>query len=434
MNKTAEQAQLTTVQLNLFTVFFVAVYLLQTTVDVVLANLNLRYLERTSNTVPPSLEGFVDGAKLSKINAYTRQRSRVNSAGSATSDVLFLVLILSGAMPALAWLLREHSVPFVLSGLVFFLLPGMILYVIDLPFDYYHTFVVEEKFGFNQTTRRIWLLDQVKSGLLTLFLSSLILALILWIVKNSPTYWWLWGFLAVTLVQVVLAVLYPIVIAPVFNKFSPLEDAQLAMKITELMERSGLKVKKILQMNATLRSRHTNAYFTGLGRTKQIVLFDTLIESHPHDEILAVLAHEMGHYRQRHIPKQLTLFTLCMFAGFFLTHQVIGRPWLSAGFGFAVQEPYVGLFLVGIFWQKAGYFLKPLFMYVSRHFEREADIFAARLVNNAQPLANALKRMAADNLSNLTPHPLYVAFNYSHPPLVERVAALEADAAFPLVA
>jgi len=428
MHKTTESSKPIMIAMNLFLIFFLAVYLFQTFFDLGLEKLNLKYLAQRRNQVPPSFDGFIDAARLSKINAYTFLRSRLSTDRSLTSDLLLLVVLLSGAMPALAWLLTEQSVPFMLSGLLFFLVPGMVLYIFDLPFDYYHTFALEEKFGFNQSTLKIWLLDHVKSGLLSLILSSLVLILILWTIKSSPRYWWVWGFLLVSLVQIIIAVLYPIAIAPLFNKFTPLEDELLAEKITRLMEENGIRVKKVLQMNATFRSRHTNAYFTGLGKTKQIVLFDSLIESHPHNEVLAVLAHEAGHYKKRHILKQLLLFAGSMLIGFFITYQLMRWPLLYSTFGFETQEPYIGLFFIAILWQKAGYFLKPFYMNISRRFERQADSCAVQMMKNPQWLATALKRMAADNLSNLSPHPLYVKFNYSHPPLFERVAALEASA------
>lgn len=416
------------IEVNLFLIFFLAVYVLQTFFDLGLEKLNLKYLAQRRNQVPPSFDGFIDASRLSKMTAYAFHQSRLSGARSLTSDLLLLIVILSGIMPALAWFMTKCSIPFLPSGLLFFLVPGLVLHLFDMPFDYYRTFVIEEKFGFNQSTFKIWLLDHLKSGLISLALSSLVLILILWTTQNSPRYWWLWGFLLVSMVQVIMALLYPIIIAPLFNKFTPLQDATLAAEITELMEKNGIKVKKVLQMNATLRSRHTNAYFTGLGRTKQIVLFDTLIESHPRDEILAVLAHEVGHYKQRHILKLLLLFISSMLIGFFMTYQLMQWPPLYSTFGFEAQESYIGLFFVAILWQKAGYFLRPLYMQLSRRFERQADSFAAQMLKNPQPLSTALKRMAADNLSNLTPHPLYVKFNYSHPPLVERVANLETDA------
>lgn len=413
------------VDVNLLLICFLAVFLLQTCFELCLDQLNLRYLAQKGNHVPHSFQGFVDEAKLSKMNAYTFHKSRVGTVGSLTADFVLLIVILSGFMPALASFLRHASVPYMVAGLLFFLVPGLILYVLELPFDYYDTFVIEEKFGFNRSTRKIWVADHIKSGLVSLVLSSVLLFLIFWTIKISPGYWWLWAFLVISLLQTTLAILYPVVIAPLFNKFTPLEDELLAGKIKGLMHEHGIRVKRILQMDATLRSRHTNAYFSGLGSTKQIVLFDTLLQSHPHEEILAVLAHEVGHYKKRHILRQLMLFEIALLLGFLLSYRFMHWTLLYSTFGFEVSEPYIALFFIAIFWQKAGFFLRPIYMALSRHFERQADAFAAKMMRDSQPLATALKRMAADNLANLSPHPLYAKFNYSHPPLLERVEGME---------
>ena len=222
-----------------------------------------------------------------------------------------------------------------------------------------------------------------------------------------------------------MAILYPVVLAPLFNRFEPVRDQELSAKIREQMEKSGIRVKKILQMDAGTRSRHTNAYFTGIGKTKQIVLFDTLIESHNHEEILAVLAHEAGHYRKKHVLKQLFIFACFSLAAFYGTWLFIQWRLLFTTFGFSAPLPYVGLFLAAVFWRRAGFFLQPLYMAVSRRFEREADSFAVEMLGSGDAMVGAMKRLAADNLSNLNPHPLYVRFHYSHPPVVERVALLE---------
>lgn len=413
------------IHLNFLLTAFLAVFLLQTCLEFYIERLNLRYLAQQGSHAPPAFKGFVDGAKLARMNAYTFLRSRMGTVRSLTADFLLLTVILSGLMPALASFLNHESVPHMLAGLLFFLVPSLILYLLELPFDYYSVFVIEETFGFNRATRKIWAIDHLKSGLVSIILSSLLLFLIFWTIKASPEYWWLWAFLLVSVVQITLAILYPVLIAPVFNTFTPLDNELLAGKIRRLMEENGIKVKKILQMDAGLRSRHTNAYVAGLGKTKQIVLFDTLLQSHPHEEILAVLAHEVGHYKKRHMLRQLLLFEIAVLAGFYLTYQLIYWPLLYSTFGFRFSEPYIGLFYIAIFCQKAGFFLRPVYMALSRRFERQADVFAAEMMRDPQPLATALKRMAADNLANLNPHPLYVRFNYSHPPLLERVRIME---------
>jgi STE24 endopeptidase len=403
---------------------FLFVYIGQTLFEAWLERLNIDYLEKHAS-VPAGFEELIGAEKLLKINEYTRAQSRLGIAEEAVSDAALLAVLLSGLLPALDSFLSRLGWSIVPAGLLFFLAPAAIMFVIELPFSYHHCFALEEKFGFNRYTLRLWVIDHVKSAVLGLVISGLLLGALLWVIRAAPDSWWFWGFLLVSAFQVLLTLLYPVVIAPLFNKFEPVKDELLAAKIRRLMEDSGIRVKRILQMNAGERSRHTNAYFTGIGRTKQIVLFDTLLESHTHEEILSVLAHEAGHFKKRHVLKQLVLFEGFALCGFYLTYLLIGWPPLYQAFGFAGPKPYAGLFIAGIFWQKAGFFMQPLYMQVSRYFEKQADLFAVDMMRAAHPLAAALKRLASDNLSNLTPHPLYAWFHYSHPPIVRRVATLE---------
>jgi STE24 endopeptidase len=404
---------------------FLAVILFQVVLETWIDVMNMKHLKREGGLVPPSFESFVDGTRLADITSYTLAKSHLGLSEGLVSEAALLLMILCGFMTALERSLTAWGIPYIISGLIFFFAPGLVLTLIELPFDYIRAFVIEEQFGFNRSTLNIWVTDQLKSGLLSVALFALLLSLVLWTIDYTPRFWWLWGSLLVSCVHLVLVLLYPVCIAPLFNRFEPVRDEPLAVRITKLVEENGIKVKNVLQMNAGLRSRHTNAYFTGLGNTKQIVLFDTLLESHSHDEILAVLAHEIGHFKKKHVVKQLLLFEAATWVGFYLTYLLLEWPLLTSTFGFDSPRPYIGLFLLGIFWQKAGFFLKPAAMALSRRFEREADLFAAGLLKTAGPLASALKKMAADNLSNLNPHPLYVRFHYSHPPLVERAALLE---------
>ena len=404
---------------------FLAVYVLQTCLDLWMERLNLRYASQLGDKVPRPFEGLINEKQLAEMRSYNVDKTRVRVSQQLASDLVLLTLILSGFPVFLEGMFMKWGVPFYPAGLLFFVVPGLVLYAIGLPFSYYQTFVIEERFGFNRSTVRIWVLDHLKSGLLGVVLFAILLFLILWLIRIFPAEWWLWGFAIVSCVQSLLGILYPVIIAPIFNKFEPVQDELLAKKLTRLVEENGIKVKRILQMNAGIRSRHSNAYFTGLGRTKQIVLFDTLIESHSHDEILSILAHEVGHFKRKHITKQLLLFEVTMLVAFYLTALLMSWHSLYSAFGFTQPQAYVGLFFIGIIWQKASFFVQPFFMAVSRRFEREADLYASRLVETPRPLIAALKRMAKENLSNLTPHPLYVLFNYSHPPLIERIALLE---------
>jgi STE24 endopeptidase len=411
--------------MNGFWAFFVAFYILHFLFFSGLEVLNLRHLRRMGTRCPEIFRGFIDETLYSRTVDYTRDRASLGLSHEIVSEAVLLLMIVSGFLAGLDVRLSEVFHSPVFRGLAFFLTPALILHVNGLPFSYRHTFVVEERYGFNTTTLPRWVADRLKSGVLSLFIFCPLLMLVLWLIRAFPTAWWIWAFGAVSAVQLLVVVLYPCCIAPLFNRFQPLGDRSLAEKVQDLMDRNGIVVKRILEMDAGTRSRHSNAYFTGLGRTKQIVLFDTLIEAHPHEEILAVLAHEVGHFKGRHILKQLVVSEAALLLGFYLASRLLDRLLLTSSFGFENAPQHAGLFLLMILWQKAGAFLMPLFMALSRRFEREADAFSARMLGTPAPLITAFKRMAAHNLSNLVPHPLYVAFHYSHPPLAERIELLE---------
>jgi STE24 endopeptidase len=225
--------------------------------------------------------------------------------------------------------------------------------------------------------------------------------------------------------------LYPIAIAPLFNRYEPVRNEDLKDRIISLMEKAGLRVKGVYQVDASRRSRHSNAYFTGIGRTKRIVLYDTLLGSHGTDEILSVLAHEVGHWKRRHVLKQLLFIEVASLVVFYVLYRLLQWPLLYGTFGFAQTVPYAGLFVVGALLKPIPFFLTPVGSAVSRRFEREADDYAFSLTGTAVPLAAALKRLAKENLANLHPHPLYAWFYYSHPPLAERIARLQSMEAKP---
>jgi STE24 endopeptidase len=225
--------------------------------------------------------------------------------------------------------------------------------------------------------------------------------------------------------ELVILWAYPVVIAPLFNKFEPISDEKLKDRIVSLMRKAGLRVRGVFQMDAGKRSKHTNAYFTGIGRTKRIVLFDTLLASHPQEEIVAVLAHEAGHWKKKHILKQLVIMEILSLIGLYLVAQLLDWHFLYQTFGFGESIPYVGLVLVGVLVSTLGYFLRPLGSAISRRFEGEADDAVVTLMETAKPLRDALRRLAAENLANLVPHPMYAWFYYSHPPPVERISRLE---------
>ena len=411
------------VTINNFLSAYLLIYLISSVTDITIDLVNTAHLRRHGKVIPHGFEGIIDEEKLGKINDYTVDNTWLTVARTITGKIVFLFIILSGLLPRLSDILEGTNL--ILAGLVFFAVPSLAGALVSLPFDYYHIFRIEERYGFNTRTLKTWLSDLFKSLLITVILGSILLSLIILLVEHAGSAWWVWAWLIFFLFQVLISVLYPTIIAPIFNKFTPIQDNELDKSIRELADREGLDVKGIFQMDAARRSRHTNAYLSGLGKSKRIVLYDTLLESHKNDEILAVLAHEIGHLKKGHIRKQLIISSIVSFMLFFLASRMILWDFMYKSFGFSSTSVYVGLFLTAVIWEPVWFFLSPLSMAVSRKFEREADYHVSRVLKSTKPLVSALKKMALDNLANLSPHPVYVRFNYSHPPLPERIKYLE---------
>jgi STE24 endopeptidase len=411
------------ITINSFLFAYIFIYLASTILDITIDLVNTAHLKRNNGAIPEGFEGMVDQKKLSEMERYTRDNTAFGTLKTVVARVVFLFIILSGLLPWFLGIIEGWH--YILAGLLFFAFPGIIGFIFELPFDYYQTFYLEERFGFNTNKLRTWIIDHIKSILVGVILFSILLSFLLFMIRHAGNIWWLLAWIFFISFQLLMVVLYPTLIAPLFNKFEPVKDKELENAIRELAEKEGLRIKEIFQMDAGKRSRHTNAYFTGLGKTKRIVLYDTLITSHNRDEILAVLAHEIGHLKLGHIKKMILMITIASFILFFLTSRVLEWGLLYESFGFQSMPQYVGLLLIGFMLEPIGFFLSPISMARSRKHEREADDYAYGLIKDIGPFINALKRMAADNLSNLRPHPLYVRFHYSHPPIIERIKRLE---------
>ena len=412
------------IPLNIYLITYICIYMASFALYIVIERINANYLKRYGQKIPVAFNGMVDEKELKKISRYTADNIRFKLVQTSVSKIIFLYIILSGILPWLAASLEQ--VNFLIAGIVFFTVIGLVEVSMGLPFDYYHSFVLEERYGFNTKTLKIWLSDLIRSMLVVIIIGTFLLCSLLLMVKYAGQNWWIWAWAIFLCFQLLMTILYPTIIAPLFNKFTPLEDSELNDSIKRLAEKEGLNVGGIYQMDATRRTRHTNAYFSGLGRAKRIVLFDSLIQSHSQDEILAILAHEVGHLKKNHIKKQLIIISFVSLLLFFMASKLLAWNVIYESFGFSNMPCYVGLFLVGILWEPANFFISPIGMAISRRFEREADFYSLGIVKTAKPLTTALKKMAKENLSNLRPHPIYVCFNYSHPPLLQRIEYLEA--------
>jgi len=409
--------------INKFLLAYISIYVASTILEITIDLVNSAHLKKYNGVVPEDFKGMIDEKKLSEMERYTRDNTGFGVFKTVVVKVLSLFIILSGLLP---WFLGlVEGCHYILAGLLFFAFPGIIGFLAEIPFDYYHTFFIEERFGFNTNTIKTWIMDLIKSGLMAIILISILLSFLLLMIRHAGNTWWIWAWVFFISFQLLMTILYPTVIAPIFNKFEPIKDKELENAIRGLAGKEGLAIKDVFQMDAGKRSRHTNAYFTGLGKTKRIVLYDTLIASHSKDEILAVLAHEIGHLKLGHIKKMILMIIIASFIFFFITSKIIGWDLLYESFGFNSMPQYAGLFLIGIILEPVGFLFLPFSMALSRRHEKEADNYVYRILKDIVPFTNALKKMASDNLSNLRPHPLYVRFHYSHPPVIERIKRLE---------
>lgn len=416
------------ISFNSYLIAYICIYLFSAALKTVIERININYLEKNGKTVPTTFQGVIYEEELKEIIRYTSDNVRFKLVQTIVMKSLFLFIIISGILP---WLTDNlENTNFLLAGLVFFAFIGLIQMSAGLPFDYYHSFVIENRYGFNTKTISIWIFDLIKSLLVIIVLGGLLLSALLLMLTYTGMNWWIWAWVFFLCFQLLVTILYPTVIAPLFNKFKPLEKSDLKADIEQLAKKEGIEIEGIYQMDASRRTRHTNAYFSGLGKAKRIVLFDSLIQSHSQEEVLSILAHEIGHLKKNHIKKQLVISSILSLVLFFTASKLITYRVMYESFGFSNTPYYVGLFLVGILWGPVNFFLSPFGMAISRKFEKEADFYSIEIIKRAKPLSTALKKMAKENLSNLRPHPLYVFFNYSHPPLLERIEYLEAHEMF----
>jgi STE24 endopeptidase len=413
------------IQFNLLLFSFLSLFLLRSAVQVLLDCLNIAHLRKQGGIIPEVFQGTIDQEKLKRISAYTVDSTRFGVLTTLADQALLLLLLLSGVLPLIQGLANHFELGVVAGGLFFFALLSLPGFILDTPFSLYRNFVIEARHGFNTKTLKVWVADLLRGLLLSALLGAPLLALLLFLIQSGGPLWWLWAWVLVGLFELVILWLYPVLLAPLFNKFEPIPNHDLAEKIADLLGEAGLKAKGVFQMDASRRSRHTNAYFTGLGKGKRIVLYDTLLASHSEEEILAVLAHEAGHWKLRHVTKQVLVLEFLSLAGFYGAAKLLDVPLIYQTFGFSQPVAYVGLFLVTTLFSPLLFFGEPFGTAFSRRFEREADDYALLLIRDPAPLVKALKRLASDNLSNLTPHPLYARFHYTHPPLLERIHRLQ---------
>ncbi len=409
------------VVLILFLVFF----FLDFGWDLTLTLLNLGHVRRNAHAVPSAFAGIVDAETHARSVSYTLLHGRFGLIAGAVSSAALLAVVLTGLLGLFDSAARSLPLHPYLQGIVFVAAVSLVFSVIRLPFTLYSIFNIEARFGFNKTTPRLFVIDMLKGLAISIVIGAPVLLALFWFMDRTGPFWWIWAFAAMTVFQFVMSILAPLVIAPMFNKFTPLPDGPLKEKIAALADRLRFRTKGIFVVDSSKRSRHSNAYFTGLGRAKRIVLFDTLVSSNTEEEIVSVLAHEIGHEKRNHIKKGLAISVAMSLLGFWILSLLIHWTPLYQAFGFARPGYHSLLVLLAFCSGPFTFFLQPLFTMRSRRQEYEADRFAVKGVGSAAGLKSALLRLSKDNLSNLSPHPLYSFFHYSHPTLAERIAALD---------
>ena len=394
--------------------------------------LNYRNVAAQAGRVPEEFRGSVTEEEGAKSSSYSRAGMRL---GFVEEPVITAITLAAVALGFFGFLDRATAGLFpspYLHGAIFLGIVLALSGLISLPFSLYSTFVLEKRYGFNTTTFKTWLADGLKGIAITLVIGLPLLALLYAFIDGAGRLWWLWAAAIFSLIDLGLSVVYPLFIAPLFNKFTPLSEGSLADRIRGLAERLGFKMSGIYVMDGSKRSRHSNAYFTGFGRARRVVLYDTLVSSMSEDEILAVLAHEIGHAKKRHILKGTALSIVLSFVGFYLLSLLMAWPELYAAFGFVsggspVVSKHAILLIFALVSGPATFFLTPAFSAFSRRHEYEADRFSAEAVGG-EYLASSLIKLNRENASNLSPHPLYSFWYYSHPTLSERLGAINGDA------
>lgn len=375
---------------------------------------------RWSDKLPDEVQDIYDEEKYARQQAYQRENYRFGLITSCLNFILVLAMLLFFGFAYINEIAANVSTHPAIWAMVFFGILMLAAEVINLPFGLYDTFVIEEKYGFNKTTLRTFFFDKLKGWILSAIIGGGLLSLVIWIYRSTGSWFWLtaWGVLAVF--SVFMSMFYSNLIVPLFNKQTPLSEGELRNAISEFAEKVGFKLDNIFVIDGSKRSTKANAYFTGLGTKKRIVLYDTLIDEMTTDEIVAVLAHEIGHYKKKHIIQGLFLGLLQTGILLFLFSVFIESPEISRALGVTEPNFHIGLIVFSILYSPVSMITGLALNILSRHNEYQADAFAAQNYS-AAPLASALKKLSVKNLSNLTPHPAYVFFNYSHPPLLQRL-------------
>lgn len=407
--------------MNVYLAIILAILIGDYLIDVIVEILNLRC---ASVVLPKEFVGFYDAQKYTQSQNYLKESTRFTLIKSTIFTSLVLLFILSGGFNFVDKVARSFHLAPILTGLIFAAILMLAVQVLDIPFSTYRTFVIEEKYGFNKTTVRTFVLDILKSLILGAIIGGIIFSAILWFFAKTGSWAWVYCWIAVAVFQLFLLFIAPVVILPLFNKFIPLEDGELRTTIEQYAAQEDFKIKGIFKMDASRRSTKVNAFFTGFGQYRRIALFDTLITKLGIDELVSVLAHEIGHYKKRHILKRIAIATLTYGVMFLILSLFINNEGLFAAFKMEKTSIYASLFFFGFLYTPVNMLFSVFSNFLFRRHEYEADAYAVSTYKRPEAFVAALKKLTVENLSNLTPHPLKIFLYYSHPPVLQRIQTI----------
>ncbi len=414
--------------MNIYLIIILTILLVDYVLDFIVDHLNIKNIDPN---LPPEFAGYYDAAKYRRSQEYLKENTNFGLFTNTFFTVITILFVLLGGFNLVDLVARHFRQSEIITGLIFAAIMIFGSQVLSLPFSVYGTFVIEEKYGFNRTTVKTFILDILKSWLLTALIGGAAFALVIWFFARSGAWAWVYCWLALTVFELFITFIAPVVIMPLFNKFIPLPEGELRSAIEDYARKQGFKMKGIFTMDGSRRSSKSNAFFTGFGRFRRIVLFDTLIEKHMIVELVTVLAHEIGHYKKKHIFKQILLSLTISAIMLFILSRFINNPGLFQAFRMQEISIYASLFFFGFLFSPLNLFFSILGNQLSRRYEYEADAYAVSTAGQPEAMITALKKLTVDNLGNLTPHPLNVFLHYTHPPVLERIKAIRKLSAKP---
>jgi len=406
---------------NIYALIILATIVIDFILNSVADMLNIRNMQPE---LPQEFSDVFDADKYKKSQNYTRTNTRFGFISGIFDLIVLLLFWFSGGFNWLDQLVRSFGFGAIITGILFILILLTAKSILDLPFTIYQTFVIEERFGFNKTTVKTFIMDILKGIMLGLLIGVPILAGVLAIFQHLGTMAWLYAWIGLTLITLILQYIAPTWIMPLFNKFTPLPEGELRNKILAYADKVNYPLAGVYEIDGSKRSAKSNAFFTGFGKNKRIALYDTLIDQHTEDELVSILAHEIGHYKKKHIIRQMVFGIINSGITFYLLGIFINHQGLFDAFYMQEMSVYAGLLFFGMLYSPIEMLLSLWLNTVSRTYEYQADEYAAQTTDNSADMINSLKKLSSNNLSNLTPHPFYVFLHYSHPPVLQRIQAI----------